>query len=646
MSPTQEKRFDTDLKNLASLKLKRDGVKVIDVDLSEEREKEKAAEALEGKSQSESSEKTADPKTEIKVKKPGEKNSSNPEEISLDKAKPLKPESALTSTGNSPEALTFAKSNVAHDAFRKQFLQDLESQKRSVSPIAPNPLTGAMEMESAKQRVSAANNSKEAYQYHLKNLANVFDSGSEVIQKLFRKIIPAAPDPANLAKYANPSVEKSSNETWQHSKVRVPDSQQKATEPVQEKSSLAASAYHALKSGVEAILHFRKSEEKVVLTAKPEEPQMAKREVALPREAASKPQNAQPESQDAYKAQAKPAVLNKPEEFKPLEVNAPPKPKAENVLELVKRDLQSSIKSYFAETTEVISARVNKAIDNSAELKRFAESIETRDLRSTELARAQLKNSMNEAVRMTVSRAALQLAPENVNALVSDVASKLGALYGVSLIKPDVAPSAQPSYSQDRPAPEHFSSRQHEPRDQGSPSTEKTLSSGGQMGNEGSYQGGSPRSTSASTAPSFGRDEERELYNRKERDAKLKEEETRDKEEREGKEDRKINPEHFDPDQIRRIKEAKNLKVQYVYTISGVVSDKFSGRGVAGVYVNGGLLGMCLTNRAGEFSFENVPERRVYTLIFKKQGYDFSPSSLTDTADGPNRHNIYAKRKR
>ena len=64
-----------------------------------------------------------------------------------------------------------------------------------------------------------------------------------------------------------------------------------------------------------------------------------------------------------------------------------------------------------------------------------------------------------------------------------------------------------------------------------------------------------------------------------------------------------------------------NFSGMRVFTVSGVV--KHHGQPLAGVEVDGGVLGVALTDAEGRYVFRDVPEGTKYTLTVRKEGFKF-----------------------
>lgn len=76
------------------------------------------------------------------------------------------------------------------------------------------------------------------------------------------------------------------------------------------------------------------------------------------------------------------------------------------------------------------------------------------------------------------------------------------------------------------------------------------------------------------------------------------------------------------------------------YSVSGRVM--FGRAGLAGVRVDGGVLGSTQTNPNGEFFFNNIPYGQQYLISFSKRGYTFSQTEIAGDATENLRLNLTA----
>ena len=80
-----------------------------------------------------------------------------------------------------------------------------------------------------------------------------------------------------------------------------------------------------------------------------------------------------------------------------------------------------------------------------------------------------------------------------------------------------------------------------------------------------------------------------------------------------------------------------------LHTVAGRVEHK--GLPLAGVQIDGGVLGTVVSGSDGSFSFASVPDRTEFALQARKQGYIFPDGALTGSVDGADVSLTFAARR-
>jgi hypothetical protein len=82
-----------------------------------------------------------------------------------------------------------------------------------------------------------------------------------------------------------------------------------------------------------------------------------------------------------------------------------------------------------------------------------------------------------------------------------------------------------------------------------------------------------------------------------------------------------------------------------VADIPGAVKDDATGFPLQGVTIDGGTLGVTITNAKGEFIFKNIPVNTGFAIIARADGYTFFPCPAIGTVSPSNTYITLFARK-
>ncbi len=308
------------------------------------------------------------------------------------------------------------------------------------------------------------------------------------------------------------------------------------------------------------------------------------------------------------------------------------------------------------------AVRIDSIIKSTPELKRLLITLDTSNKNNTSVNTKQILTPLAEIFRMsslrhTTSQPAITQNADNTNmiqnkqyaeirAIVADTVNRLTALYGgtsflgasashVQDKETEIQPRGKSDFNNTRSERDEIEKNTKPKNDKLPPSVPPNAPT-----NNTILTQGNPGQVIPQRDPSLRMKAEQETENEKndkKKESTIREDKSDEMKLQELNELRNI-------ETAKRLKEEKFLKVLKVYTISGRITDDKSGNGISGVFVNGGDLGTTLTDGAGEFNFYNVPKGKIYSINVKKNAYNFTPSTITDTADAPNRHHFYGNK--
>lgn len=100
-----------------------------------------------------------------------------------------------------------------------------------------------------------------------------------------------------------------------------------------------------------------------------------------------------------------------------------------------------------------------------------------------------------------------------------------------------------------------------------------------------------------------------------------------------------------DDEEFAEKEDLESKAARSVHTLSGEVLDSATKKGISGVAVYGGLLGVSVTDGEGQFTFENVQHGMTFMIGPDKKGYKFSPPFISGTATASERFTFVATKK-